>query len=383
MKLTTDTTSLRAAVDWAARHIPARAVAPILAAAVLETTDDGLTVSGFDYDTWGECTLDAQVSEPGRVAVSGRLLRSVADALAKGGRVDLIAEQGTTLQVRAGELRASLPLMPVEDYPARPAMPGAGILLPPELARLLAWAVPVAADMEGDTPNACGCELVLDPDGVTVAAVDRYRLWSSRLPWPAESGRVTEPASVLLTAPSVRAFAEATKGAARTVLGLPGDGEHVVSVTADGRTVGLRQSGHAVPAWRKLQQQPEPTRSLVVTAAELIDLVKRMLPMALLTDKKHRQLGLDVGGGLLRVSAELDGTVADAIPVQHTPEWDAEPWPTRINGPFLIGVLEAADAEEVRIDLTGPSKAWKVTRPGSDLFAAVFMPVRLAAGATR
>ena len=69
------------AVAWVARTLPTRPTVPVLAGVLLTGSDDGLTISGFDYEVSAEVRLAAEIASPGRVLVSGRLLSDITRAL--------------------------------------------------------------------------------------------------------------------------------------------------------------------------------------------------------------------------------------------------------------------------------------------------------------
>ncbi|MFV3577899.1 DNA polymerase III subunit beta, partial [Mycobacterium tuberculosis] len=75
----------------------------------------------FDYEVSARSEIPAEVSEPGTVLVSGRLLAEISRALpAK--PVDVVLE-GNKVTVTCGASRFTLLTMPVDEYPALPAMP--------------------------------------------------------------------------------------------------------------------------------------------------------------------------------------------------------------------------------------------------------------------
>ena len=107
------------AVAWVARNLPTRPTVPVLAGVLLTGSDDGLTISGFDYEVSAEVQVAAEIASPGSVLVSGRLLSDITRALpAK--PVDVSVE-GTRVSLTCGSARFSLPTMAVEDYPTLPA----------------------------------------------------------------------------------------------------------------------------------------------------------------------------------------------------------------------------------------------------------------------
>ncbi len=370
MKFIIDTAGLRAAAEWAGKHTGS--TLPILSAVVVEATADSVTCTATDYDVWAWRTAEAHVVTAGKIAVSGRLLRNVVAALPEG-RVDATAE-GSHLSLTAGRsFRAKLPTLPAEDHPVRPPVPEPTLHLPESLGRLLAVAAPLAESLEVKTRDQCGCQLELSPAGVLLVARDDYRLFEARLPWPESAGKGAT-AVLALPAGAVAAAADLA-GDGPLCLGLPeGDGT-VFAIQAGTSALACRTLGVAMKPWAPFFAMLT-TRSLAVDAAELVAEIKRMVPTFDEPEAaKLKILKIAVGGGGLTIST--DSSDSEPVEVAHGPEWDADPWQLAVKAPYLLSVLEAADAETVCIDFASPIKSWKVTRPGDSTFAAVVMPIRL------
>src|SRR5258705_1484687 len=109
------------AVAGVARNLPSRPTVPVLAGVLITGSDDGLKISGFDYEVSAEVRFSAEIASPGSVLVSGRLLSDITRSLpAK--PVDVSVE-GTRVLLTCGSARFSLPTMAVEDYPTLPTLP--------------------------------------------------------------------------------------------------------------------------------------------------------------------------------------------------------------------------------------------------------------------
>src|SRR5436190_10728787 len=81
VKFRIDRDSFADAVSWTARSLPNRPSVPVLAGLLIETSSDGLTLSGFDYETSTRATLAADIADDGRALVSGRLLAEIVKSL--------------------------------------------------------------------------------------------------------------------------------------------------------------------------------------------------------------------------------------------------------------------------------------------------------------
>ena len=90
MKFQVERDALADAVSWAARGLPNRPPVPVLAGVLVEADAEGtLTLSAFDYEVSARVSVPADVSESGRVLVSGRLLADIARNL-PGKPVDVV-----------------------------------------------------------------------------------------------------------------------------------------------------------------------------------------------------------------------------------------------------------------------------------------------------
>ena len=122
MKFRVERDVLAEAVTWTARTLPARPPAPVLSGIRIEADAVGmLKLSTFDYEVSARSEIPAEVSQAGEVLVSGRLLAEISRALPNK-PVDVTLD-GSKVTVTCGASRFTLLTMPVEDYPALPAMP--------------------------------------------------------------------------------------------------------------------------------------------------------------------------------------------------------------------------------------------------------------------
>ncbi len=175
MKFRVDRDVLAEAVAWTARSIPTRpGTLPQLSGIKVTTGPDGLTLSGFDYETSAQVTVPADVADDGQVLVSGRLLADIARALPNQ-PVDVTLD-GAKLSLTCGSSRFSLQTMPVEDYPALPEMPQvAGTVDGDVFAAAVQQAV-TAAGRDDMLPVLTGVKLEIDGSTLSLLATDRFRL---------------------------------------------------------------------------------------------------------------------------------------------------------------------------------------------------------------
>src|SRR5271169_998766 len=209
--------SFAEAVSWVAKNLPTRPAVPVLAGVLITGTDDGLTISGYDYEVSAEVRVGAEISSPGSVLVSGRLLSDISRSLpAK--PVDLSVE-GTRVLLSCGSARFSLPTMAVEDYPTLPALPEETGALSADLFAEAISQVAVAAGRDDTLPMLTGIRVEISGEAVVLAATDRFRLAVRQLTWATSSAGIE--AAVLVPAKTLAEAAKAgiTGGEVQLALG--------------------------------------------------------------------------------------------------------------------------------------------------------------------
>src|ERR1700712_2976253 len=145
------------AVSFAVKLLPQRTTLPILSGVLIEASGDGLILSSFDYEVSARTEIAAQVEEPGKVLVSGRLLADIASRLPNA-PVKFSTEEGR-ITVACGSGHFTLLSMPVEEYPTLPKISEqSGVLSAEDFSAAIAQ-VAVAASRDDVTPVIAGVQL--------------------------------------------------------------------------------------------------------------------------------------------------------------------------------------------------------------------------------
>lgn len=243
MKFRVERDVLADAVTWTARTLPTRPPAPVLAGVRIEADAQGtIGLSSFDYEVSARSEVPAEVSEPGTVLVSGRLLAEISRALPHK-PVDVVLE-GTKVVVTCGASRFTLLTMPVEDYPALPAMPElSGTVSGDALTHAVAQ-VTVAASRDDTLPLLTGVRMEIEGERITLLATDRYRLALRELTWTPASPSFS--AVALVRARTLNEVAKSlgsggglvniglSTGAGLDLIGFEAGGRHTTSQLVDG-----------------------------------------------------------------------------------------------------------------------------------------------------
>ena len=377
MELRVERDALADAVVWTARSLPARPPMQVLLGLLLETGEQGLSISGFDYEVSSRVAVDVQVAEPGRVLVPGRLLSDIVRAL-PAQPVDLRLEGGRVV-LTCGAARFTLPTMQVEDYPSLPDMPTTAGTLESDVFAAAVAQVALAAGRDDTLPVLTGVRMEIEGDTLTLAATDRYRLAVRTLGWRPQTPDLSTTA--LVPARTLSDTAKALTGGPEVTVALAtgSAGEGMIGFEGAGRRSTSRLLEGEFPKYRSLLPS-ESSAVAEVPTAPFVEAVKRV---ALVAERNTPvRLAFSPDGLVL----EAGGSDQAQASEQLACGWEGEPMQIAFNPGFLLDGLSAVDSDATTLSFTGPTRPAVLTGkrepdavPGAVAdYRYLLMPVRLS-----
>lgn len=335
-------------VAWVARSLPSRPPVPVLGGVLLVASEDGLTVSGFDYEVSAQMRVAAEVAGPGEVLVSGRLLADITKALSNK-PVD-VSVDGTRVLIQCGSAKFSLPTMPVEDYPQLPEVPQQTGELGVDVFAEAVGQVAVAAGRDDTLPMLTGIRVEIEGPQVVLAATDRFRLAVRHIEW--QPARTDIETAVLIPA---RTLSEAAKtlgpsdAPVQLSLGTGAGADGLLGIVNAGRRTTTRLLDAEFPKFRQLLPK-EHTSIATLQVSALTDAIKRVALVA----ERGAQVRLEFSGEGLLLSAGGD----DAGRAEEWLEADfrGESLTIAFNPGYLVDGLNALHADRVTFGFTTPSR---------------------------
>lgn len=364
------------AVSFAVKLLPQRTTLPILSGVLIEASGDGLVLSSFDYEVSARTEIAAEVDEPGKVLVSGRLLADIASRLPNA-PVRFSTDEGRIV-VACGSGQFTLLSMPVDEYPTLPQISGqTGVLQAEDFSNAISQ-VAVAASRDDVTPVITGVQLEVSGDNISLVATDRYRVAVREIPWKAAQVG-TESATALVPA---RTLAEIGKtfGHSGTIAVTitNSDDRELIAFQADRKTVtSLLIKGNFPPVKRLFPESVD--NFAVMNTAELIEAVRRV---SLVLERE----------AALRFTFTIEGLTLEAIgseQAQASESIDAfltgADTIVSLKPQFLLDGLSSVHSEFVRISFTktdNPNKPGPVLitsqsskdQPGADNYRYLLQP---------
>ena len=374
MKFTVDSSVLTDSVNWVSRSLSTRPIMTALLGIVIDASKD-VTLSASDLETSAKSSFNADVKEPGRVLVPGRLLSEISKNLPN--KPVSFNLDGTRVLVTAGSAKFTLPTLPINEYPNLPNLPETSGTVPSEIFATAVNQVAIAAGRDDSLPTLTGIHVDINKESITLAATDRYRLAVREINWTPNDPEITT--SALLRA---RTLADAARTIANTknvslAIAPTSSNERLIGFSSDAKSMTSRQLDGTFPPYRHLLPA-EGIATAVIEVSKLLDSVRRV---ALVTDKTV-PLRLKFKDGTLQLEA---GTGDDA---QATEEleivYEGEAIDIAFNPTFLTDGLNALGTTYVNIAFTGSNKPAmlsgknKIDGETDSSYRYLLMPMRYA-----
>ncbi|MFI6344837.1 DNA polymerase III subunit beta [Streptomyces sp. NPDC050560] len=377
MKIRVERDVLADAVAWAARSLPARPPAPVLAGLLLKAEEGALSLSSFDYEVSARVSVEAEVEEEGTVLVSGRLLADICRSLPN--RPVEISTDGVRATVVCGSSRFTLHTLPVEEYPALPQMPSATGTVPGDVFASAAAQVAIAAGRDDTLPVLTGVRVEIEGDTVTLASTDRYRFAVREFLWKPEESETS--AVALVPAKTLLDTAKALTSGDSVTIALSGTGtgagEGLIGFEGAGRRTTTRLLEGDLPKYRTLF--PTEFNSVaVIETPPFVEAVKRVALVA----ERNTPVRLSFEQGVLTLEA---GSSDDAQAVERVDaQLEGDDISIAFNPTFLLDGLSAIDSPVAQLSFTTSTKPALLSgRPAvdaeaDDAYKYLIMPVRLS-----
>lgn len=329
---------------------------------MLDATDNVLTLSAFDYDVSARAMVSADVAEPGRVLLPGRILADIVKSLPH--RPVELSLTGTEVVLTCGSAEFGLLTMPVEDYPKLPEPPVASGTVDAAVLREAINQVAVAASKDDTLPMLACVRVDVDGETVTLAATDRYRMAARALAWSPASPDVK--AGVMIYGRVLHDIARSLSTGPVTV----GLDDKMASFEIAGRTTTARLIDEQFIDYEARLGTDYPLAAMV-DVGPLAEAVKRV---ALVADRNVPvRLEFTPGSVLVKAGGGDTGRGAEILPV----DYDGDPIEIAFNHLYLGDALGGISTPRALMRMTAPAKPALLTGEGEPDYRHLVMAIRM------
>lgn len=361
------------------RVVSAKSPLPVLGNVLLQTDGGQLRLAATNLELTVICWVGAKVEQEGAITLPARLLADYVGLLTAGEPLH-VELKGKRAHLSCGRFDANISGIDAEEFPAIPTIDGGTTLriAAPTFKEAIGQVV-FAAAPDDSRPVLAGVLMTVQEGKLTLAAADGFRLAVRKV----DIGDADVPDLQMIV--PAKALVEVARG-------LPSDeDEHVeIAVTADQSQVLFRHRQAEVvsrliegqfPDFNRIIPRESKTRVTLQTADFLR--ATRAAQVFARDNSMIVRLGLVPAEGgddalgkvtVAATSAEIGDNTGD---VDASVEGDA--MQVAFNGRYLRDALEALDAPQAFIEVTGPASPG-VIRPasGPNGYLHVIMPMHVA-----
>ena len=366
MKFTCEKALLVSAVSVAGRTVSPKSTIPCLEGILLRA-GVGVQLTGFNLETGITVKVEADVKEAGVCVMPARLFFDIIRKLPDE-EVTVEVDDKLQVSIRGGVSSFKITAMDAEDYPELPEVNAEqGIAIPQEAMRNMIGGTIFSVSENQARPIHTGCLIEVKDDGVTMVAVDSFRL--ARRTWHSETplGRTEKfvvPATGLR---EVEKILSETDEPAVFTLGA----KHILFEIGNATLVCRILEGEFID-WRRVVPTGSPT-VLTANVAELMSSIERV--SLIVSEKVKSPVRCTFGDNIADFkTVNTIGSAHDTCTIAGQ-GGDLE---IGFNCRYLLDALRAVPSEEVTLELSNGLSPIVFT-PVDDKFDFAYMvlPVRL------
>ena len=367
MKFSCTRSELQTAVSIAAKAASAKSPIPALEGILIETTLNGIKLTGYDLKKGIYTSIDAAVTEQGSIVLGARIFGDIVRSLPEG--TVTVRTENNNVFINCENSDFSIIGTDAADYPELPSIDAkTGVKIPQKLlGDIIRQTIFAVSDSEA-RPVYTG-ELFEIADGLlTVVAVDGYRLALRREPVEGVEGEHS-----FIVPGSALSDLEKLCGVSEDSVEIHLGSKHISFTIGDTVLVSRRLEGDFLN-----YKKTVPTSFRVEVRADRYFLQRTVERVSLIIDDKIKNpIRCYFGENEIRVvCATALGKAEDACIV----EGEGGDLEIGFNNRYLLDALKAAPAEEICVCLnTGASPCVITPADGEQNFLYMILPVRLKA----
>ena len=366
MKFTCNTKELNTACNNVIRAVSAKVTIPTIEGILIECGSNTLSLTGYDFEFGINTTLEAYVEEGGSIVINAKVLCDIIRKLAN--EEVTIESNGTSVTIVSGAAQYSITGIDADDYPELPSVTG-GYPLELEqkmLHSMISQTIFAVADTESSKPVYTGLKFDMADGVLTLIGVDGYRL-AIRKEKVDYSG---EDITFIVPKKTIRELLKLMNT----------ESEHNVLISIGRRHIVFEVENYSIIS-RLLDGEfldytsavPKTiTTTVLIGTQDAIDCIERTLPVIENNQKNPIRCLFD--GDEMRVSTV--SSLGRVIDYTHA-NTSGDRVEIGFNSKFMLDALNAADTDEVRIQLNGPVSPVKVMPINSEGFLFLVLPMRL------
>lgn len=371
MKFQLSTKSFSEALQHVSRAVPPKSVMPALEGILLKAQPGIVQLTGYDLEMGIETQLEADVTEPGSIVLSAKLLVDIIRRLPDD-KVYLSSDDKNLTTISSGRSEYTiLGLSPLE-YPDLPEVDGVTALsFSQHLLKGMIEQTRYAIASSDTMPVHKGSLFSIENGTFDLVSVD-----GCRLALRTEAYSTDEPVRFIVPGKTLSDLSKMLSDDGKSEEEQPEPVQvfvapkHIVFSVGPYKVISRLLEGNFLDYQNAIPKTSKTT--VTMTARAVTEAVERA--SLIIDDKLKNPIKCSFADGQLTVTSTTSmGRATDVIDCAM----EGEPVEIGFNSSFLLEALKNADCDEITFQLSGPLSPMKVMPSHGDYFTFLVLPVRI------
>ena len=366
MKFVCNTKELNTACNNVIRAVSSKVTIPTIEGILIECGSGTLSLTGYDFEFGINTILNVDVIEPGEIIINAKIL---CDILRKLDNDEIIIEtNGTSVSIVSGAAQYNITGIDAEDYPELPSVNGGQVL---ELNQKLLHSMIVqtlfaVADNESSKPVYTGLKFDITSNEITLVGVDGFRLAIRKEQVNYNGDDIT----FIVPKKTIREVLKLMDTESEDNIKISIGRRHIIFEIDNYLIISRLLDGEFLDYRTALPKTISTT--VLINTNDAINCIDRTLPVIENNQKNPIRCLFD--NDQFRVSTV--SALGRVVDYTHA-NTQGDRVEIGFNTKYIMEALNAADTDEVRIELAGPVNPVKIMPIEGEGFIFLVLPMRL------
>ena len=369
MKILCDSDRLNEAVSAVSRAVSGRSSLSVLEGIYIKAEANGtVTLVGNDLEIGIEATMDATVSEPGEVVLNAKMISGIVRALPDSKVVIEVNDKHLAL-IKSGTAKFEIAGISPDEFPDLPLVESEySIKIPANILKEMISKTIFAVAITDNNPILTGCLLEINNQGLTMVALDGYRMAVRR----AAMENDFEEKKMIIPEKSLSELSRILSDTEEAVQ-IHATSRHAIFMFENYRMVTRLIEGNYINYQSVIPKDYE--MEILCPAKKLNDSIQRA-SLIILNDVVKNPVKFMIEDANINISCTTPaGSVDDNIPVNIKDK----ALEIGFYNKYLLEAFRVIDTEDVRLQLKAPTTPLVILPPEGDSFLYLILPLRLRA----
>lgn len=366
MKFTCSTKELNNACNNVMRAVSTKVTIPTIEGILIECGSDTLSLTGYDFEFGINTTLQANVTDPGAIVINAKVLCSIIKELV----ADTVTFDisGVSVSIISGAAQYNITGIDAEDYPELPSVSGGYPLFLNQnvLQKMVMQTLFAVADSEASKPVHTGLKFEMSMNQLRLVGVDGYRL-AIRTETVKYDG---EDISFIVPKKTIRELIKLMSPEEDKNISISVGKRHIVFEVGDYSIISRLLEGDFLDYNAAVPKTAATT--VLINTEDAIKCITSTLPV--IENNQKNPIRCLFEGDEMRVSTV--SSLGRVVDYTHA-NCSGDRVEIGFNSKYVLDALNAADTDQVRIELNGPVSPTKILPLNDESFLFLVLPMRL------